>query len=239
MPSVRGVDENTQADTNRAMGSQRRSLIDNAAAEAHFHSHFRVESNVLARTKETLENYLVKRIAQLNNGRRALSTSRQDHLQSMMNEGRHGFDQSMRAHGFGNRNVLIGTNNGFLTRRHSTTTKGYPSRTAQRNEELRMLSLMQRSKQLSKNLYQGHIDWGTQNQIDRKGNAPGMSMLPKIDSLHDTTVSPPFQEAHLSWAEDSYAYRGSTVPSQLRDQKNNAVIAYAEADISMAGRSRQ
>ena len=113
MPSVRAVDENTQADSNRVMGSQRRSLIDNAAAEAHFHSHFRVESNVLARTKETLENYLVKRIAQLNNGRRALSTSRHDHVQSLMNDGRQGLDQSMRINTFGTRNVSIGTNKGF------------------------------------------------------------------------------------------------------------------------------
>ena len=52
------------------------SLIGNSAAEAHFHSHFQVNSNVLARTKETLENYLVKRIAQLNSERRALSTSK-------------------------------------------------------------------------------------------------------------------------------------------------------------------
>ena len=52
-------------------------LVVDTEAEKHFHSHFQVNSNVLARTKETLESYLVKRIAQLNNGRRALSTSKQ------------------------------------------------------------------------------------------------------------------------------------------------------------------
>ena len=37
-------------------------LIGNTEAEGHFHRLFQVNSNVLARTKETLENYLVKRI---------------------------------------------------------------------------------------------------------------------------------------------------------------------------------
>ena len=38
-------------------------LIGNTEAEGHFHRLFQVNSNVLARTKETLESYLVKRIA--------------------------------------------------------------------------------------------------------------------------------------------------------------------------------
>ena len=49
-------------------------LIGNSEAEGTFHRLFSVNSNVLARTKQNLERHLSKRIAQLNNDRRAEST---------------------------------------------------------------------------------------------------------------------------------------------------------------------
>ena len=64
--------------TNSSMMRTGNNLIGNVAAETHFHSHFQVNSNILGKTKETLENYLVKRIAQLNSNRRAKSTSKSD-----------------------------------------------------------------------------------------------------------------------------------------------------------------
>ena len=60
-------------------------LIGNTEAEGHFHRLFQVNSNVLSRTKETLENYLSKRIAQLNSERRAMSTSKQSDISQMLN----------------------------------------------------------------------------------------------------------------------------------------------------------
>jgi len=49
--------------TNSSIMRTGNNLIGNVAAETHFHSHFQVNSNILGKTKETLENYLVKRIA--------------------------------------------------------------------------------------------------------------------------------------------------------------------------------
>ena len=71
---------NDYSQDNKIASSSKGHLIGNSEAEGHFHRLFQVNSNVLARTKETLESYLVKRIAQLNSERRAMSTSKQSDI---------------------------------------------------------------------------------------------------------------------------------------------------------------
>ena len=173
-------------------------LIGNAAAEQHFHSHFQVHSNVLSRTKETLEGYLVKRIQQLNSNRRAKSTSKQsDYVQgylmssldeknanvlniSMMSSTQRRGESLMLAQSYN-------TNAGGK-QRYNSNSRAVPSRVAKRNEELRMLSLMQRSKKLQQHVHQP-IEWANQKH---KLGVNETSMLPKID-MHDSTVKDPNQ----------------------------------------------
>lgn len=56
-----GMEDAYKAEERKGVNSKGH-LIGNSEAEGHFHRLFQVNSNVLARTKETLENYLVKRI---------------------------------------------------------------------------------------------------------------------------------------------------------------------------------
>ena len=92
------VDEGTHSSMAQPRFSQAGNLIGNPAAEQHFHSHFQVNSNILGRTKETLENYLVKRIAQLNSNRRAKSTSKTSQMASLMSKAdTRNFDSSFQA----------------------------------------------------------------------------------------------------------------------------------------------
>ena len=69
-----------------------------------------------------------------------------------------------------------------------------------------MLSLMQRSKRLSKNFYQQPIEWTT---MHRRNN-----FLPAIEGMYDSTVRDPSQEAHLGTHKEALkAQRGKTVPN--------------------------
>ena len=94
MTTKKSTHENTMSSSRMAKASQEGKkddtkgahLIGNTEAEGHFHRLFQVNSNVLSRTKETLENYLSKRIAQLNSERRAMSTSKQSDISQMLNQ---------------------------------------------------------------------------------------------------------------------------------------------------------
>ena len=125
-----------------------------------------MQSNVLARTKETLESYLVKRIAQLNSDRRAKSTSKQSALDRSLGSVMQ-FENSMYAsggdYGGGSPRKPYEANNSMISNRnqrprYNSQNRGIPSRRHKRNEDLRLLSLMQRNKNLSKNFYQP-IEW--------------------------------------------------------------------------------
>ena len=82
--------------------------------------------------------------------------------------------------------------------RNISSTRGVQSRVNKQNEELRMLCLVQRSKHINQNLYKQPV--GGIDLIDQRKIHGGM--LPLIESLHDSTVSSPYQEAHLKWVDD-------------------------------------
>ena len=133
-------------------------LIGNSVADGHFNRLFQVNKNVLSRTRETLENHLMKRIAMLNSDRRAGSTSRQvDGLSTMLspidasNQRDSLLSNSLKSPVSRNRNREIP---GGTQTRYRSNDRSIPSRINKRNDDLRMLSLMQRSKRLSKNFYQ-------------------------------------------------------------------------------------
>ena len=90
-----------------------------------------------------------------------------------------------------------------------------PSRITKRNQDLKLLSYMQRSKKLNKNFYQP-IEWSTQQHNNANGNK-----LPRIGGadIHETTVQNPNQEAHLPWKGQVPGYRGKTVPSNLKKHR--------------------
>ena len=135
-------------------------LIGNSEAEAHFHSHFQVHQNVLSRTKETLERYLVKRIAQLNSDQRALSTSKQsdmiDNKHKLLYGG--GFNYSS----FDSKIVQLDGSMGPVLSsrdpsllgaplhgqrpRYGSNIRHIPSRTLKRGDDLKLYNLMHRSK---------------------------------------------------------------------------------------------
>ena len=133
-------------------------LIGNSVADSHFNRLFTVNRNVLSRTRETLENHLMKRIAMLNSDRRAGSTSRQmEEIPPMLsprdtlNQRDSLLSNSLKSPQIISRNQGIP---GGTQTRYRSNDRSIPSRIIKRNEDLRMLSLMQRSKRLSKNFYQ-------------------------------------------------------------------------------------